>query len=563
MLTQYRAAERWTYRANPRTRRSLLPALLTVVFALPAAPALAGASPGAAMATDASNAVLPSARDNLGFGGFATGVVAATMSCTTANGSAAVTGCDSTAGLAVGQLLDGPGIAAGTTVAGGITATGFTMNANAGAGAGAGLVSARGSFWSDIDGGTPIIWRLDGRLMVGNAVGTFATRNTSQHGDNFCPTGTYCADWLPRDAQFLSMSTRGGFAVVGMTRASDGNDLNQSAPIGVAGALINDSTLPCCDIGWAGYFDVQHEAGADASYGIEVAVKNKSNNYTNYPYGSGVGATIGLQLTAGGDPTYGGSPTNPSATALVIGKNSDTWNTGILFQSDALTGDTGTSGVGVAIDMGEGMLIDWRASDNTQGAYIYSTDSDGNNHGVSQVFANDTISFNGNGHATILQAVHTASAVNYSQIANGATGVAPKWSCTGADTNVSCEIAPKGAGVVQVDGPLLSPTMVAAKTANYNIATTDSGTTFDNFGAAGEVDLSLPPISIGRRYCFIVQAAQTLKIIAAGGNHIAIGTSVSASGGNIASAAPDSSICLTALSGSWISTGHEGTWTVN
>lgn len=104
----------------------------------------------------------------------------------------------------------------------------------------------------------------------------------------------------------------------------------------------------------------------------------------------------------------------------------------------------------------------------------------------------------------------------------------------------------------------------ASKTSNYPITAADTGTQFDNAGAGGEVDFTLPTASKGLHYGFIVAAAQTLKVIAGTGATIAIGASISASAGNISANAKYAAVQLEAISATeWVATsGAAGTWTV-
>lgn len=113
---------------------------------------------------------------------------------------------------------------------------------------------------------------------------------------------------------------------------------------------------------------------------------------------------------------------------------------------------------------------------------------------------------------------------------------------------------------------------IQTKTSNYTLLTTDSGKRFDNTGATGEVDFTLPTYSAGLSYCFTVTAVQTLKIIAPTSNKIAFATTNSASAGNISANAVYASICIyaTSVSNQWaVSNGtggiasSGGTWTVN
>lgn len=113
-------------------------------------------------------------------------------------------------------------------------------------------------------------------------------------------------------------------------------------------------------------------------------------------------------------------------------------------------------------------------------------------------------------------------------------------------------------------GTFQSKDLRASKTANYTVVAADTGTQFDNIGAAGEVDFTLPTAAVGLKYGFTVKAAQVLKVIAGSSTIIAIGTSISASAGNIQASAAYSSVQLEAISTTeWVATsGASGTWTV-
>jgi hypothetical protein len=62
-----------------------------------------------------------------------------------------------------------------------------------------------------------------------------------------------------------------------------------------------------------------------------------------------------------------------------------------------------------------------------------------------------------------------------------------------------------------------------------------------------------------------VTAAQTLKVIAPASNKIALGTTNSASAGNITASAVYSTVCLyaTTVSNQWAAKSTTGSWTVN
>ncbi len=101
------------------------------------------------------------------------------------------------------------------------------------------------------------------------------------------------------------------------------------------------------------------------------------------------------------------------------------------------------------------------------------------------------------------------------------------------------------------------------KTANYSILISDSGKCFNNIGATGEVDLSLPTAAAGLRYSFIVDAAQTVKIIAQALQSIALESIISATGGSIEADTPYQALTIEShKAGFWVVTSATGSWTV-
>ncbi len=71
------------------------------------------------------------------------------------------------------------------------------------------------------------------------------------------------------------------------------------------------------------------------------------------------------------------------------------------------------------------------------------------------------------------------------------------------------------------------------KTANYTLVGTDNFTLFDNTGAVGEVDLTLPPIANGYAFGLRAQAAQTFKFISNEGGNV-VGTTATNSSVSVA-----------------------------
>jgi hypothetical protein len=92
----------------------------------------------------------------------------------------------------------------------------------------------------------------------------------------------------------------------------------------------------------------------------------------------------------------------------------------------------------------------------------------------------------------------------------------------------------------------------------------DSGSVANNCGAGGIVDFTLPTPTNQLVYSFQVCAAQQLKVIAASGAKIYVGTSASAANGNILSSAIGTSIKIIANGTDWVAeTAPSATWTIN
>ena len=193
-------------------------------------------------------------------------------------------------------------------------------------------------------------------------------------------------DWFVRDSEAMVTSRGGLIALTGASRSSDDDGLAPSETIGLAGLVLNDRAGGTA---WAGYFEAIHEANALKSVGLEIAVKNKGEDKTTTPYVYTNGPT-GIWFAAGSDASYGGAPTAPSDVAIHIGKNSTTWNTGIVFQATGLTGTDGVTGNAKAISLAKGHLIQWRAPGSAVGANLYS-DISQPNKSINQVFTEEGV----------------------------------------------------------------------------------------------------------------------------------------------------------------------------
>ena len=272
-----------------------------------------------------------------------------------------------------------------------------------------------GGFWPDLDPGAQINRTRD-RLFVGDAAETTGNRSGTQGGK--VPTGAEGASWAGRDATLYSFAQNGNLAVVGFSRSQDIVPSQNSASIGVAGFAIGRNAGKSS---WAGYFDQQFEVGTQG-YGIEIAVKNKEGvDRASNSYFATTG-TYGIWMPGGGDATYGGAPTNPNNTAIAIGKGASTWNRGIVFFSDSLTGSDGTTGFAIAMELGKGHQLLWRQPGGGSGFSLRS-DVNSPTGNVSLVANNNNFTMIGTA-GTPFMSINTVS------------GNTDYWSFTGAETNV-------------------------------------------------------------------------------------------------------------------------------
>ena len=316
-------------------------------------------------------------------------------------------------------------------------------------------------FWSDVDGSSSI-WRFTQRLFIGGAVSQNSTRVGAQPAPGFIANANIGANWAVRDSQFAVMQTRGGIAISGLSRNSDGDGIagGHPATIGVAGYAIADTNSSSSS--WAFYGDLQFQPTTASfyGYGMEMAVKNKSENKETTPDFATSG-TFGFWINTG-DDSYGGAHTNPNNTAILIGRgvNGNTWNRGLTFLNDGLTQDG--FGRGRAISLGKKHHISWYDGSNHEAFYITSNvDTAGD--GMSMFVSDNLVTYqnqNGDPVARLLNADFvTANCVTFT---NSIAGSPVLVTTFGSDTDIGIKIAPKGAGVVTLASALSLPAVTFA-----------------------------------------------------------------------------------------------------
>lgn len=96
-----------------------------------------------------------------------------------------------------------------------------------------------------------------------------------------------------------------------------------------------------------------------------------------------------------------------------------------------------------------------------------------------------------------------------------------------------------------------------------SVSASDSGKFFTNEGSAAQIVFNLPTAAAGLSYSFFAQDANGIQVVAASGDTIRVGTSVSGAAGNIVSTAVGDLVTLKAINATeWVATEVSGTWTV-
>lgn len=290
------------------------------------------------------------------------------------------------------------------------------------------------------------IHRLADRVFVGAAATEFAGDSlVADGGNSWASTAATSPGYLAVNSQLVSIARHTPYAIAGLARVSDAINSGTQA-IGVGSGVINDVASANT---WGFIAELQHETGANISLGIEIAAKNKGANATKTPY-TAAGGVFGVWLAGGGDDAFGGAPTNPSNAAIVVLKNKHTWNRGIVFTADAITGTDGSVGsltTGIAINLARRQSIQWNEpTTDAMGAAIYSTvTSSAGAHQI--VFENGALTFANSSGAAFGKIINGGTA-DYVVLRSGNLGVA-RIDAAGTNTNTDLYFVPKGTGVVR------------------------------------------------------------------------------------------------------------------
>lgn len=189
--------------------------------------------------------------------------------------------------------------------------------------------------------------------------------------------------WLSGYIPWLQFVEVGNFVsnigmpgIVGASRASDVQTPAQNLPTGGAFIAENDVAEQPSQQVWAIYSEARNVAGCTGTAVNEFEGINLSGNGGSItPYAMVCpGMVVPIWLGSGGSQPYAARPEVPGPAAAAIGvlKNGATFNAGIVFGSDALTGANGTTGTATAVAMGSGHALVWYGPTGAQQVIMLS-----------------------------------------------------------------------------------------------------------------------------------------------------------------------------------------------
>jgi hypothetical protein len=184
-----------------------------------------------------------------------------------------------------------------------------------------------------------------------------------------------------------------------------------------------------------------------AAFGTEIEL-TEMGSYTDL-YSVATTKTIGISLSAGGDPAVNGT-TDSCTIGLQITNNGANWGRGIAFGSSSLRPFTDSESLThyKAIVLRNAMQLGWEDASGGSCGFLRSSITTSASE-VSMLLANNNVYVRGATGLKIAQFGHVASAVNYAYISNNATGFPVQLSALGDDANIDIRFNPKGTGYMR------------------------------------------------------------------------------------------------------------------
>ncbi|WP_408872291.1 hypothetical protein [Gluconobacter roseus] len=332
-------------------------------------------------------------------------------------------------------------------------------------------VEASGQFYSDKGAQ---VKRFADRLLVGVAAENpaLSDRASSSQNDWLSETmaATSIGPWALQDAQCASVAQFGNSAFVAGSRTSDalrGSSVLgfQPSSIGVASWGISDDTSnPTTTTAYAYYGEAWRMAGVDyqPTFGMELEAVNFGGLAVGQstPYAPNVGGGVyGIQLGAGGGQTSG---TSDAAAGMVFVSNPNSWQTGIVFGAQSLTGTDGKdSGYASAVSLARNHAVEWHTPETVSGvaganvgAFVRSTVTERSN-GTRQEFTDNGILFANIEGETLFSIATMENPTNALQVQAGAgMQAAGLYVQEGTGGSGNLGLFPASGGELQITSPV-------------------------------------------------------------------------------------------------------------
>ncbi len=312
----------------------------------------------------------------------------------------------------------------------------------------ASLTSALSGHYYTTDGGW--VLNMTDRVMIGSAAQANGKGPGTYSG---YPSWLGVNNYLFRDTQLGAISNYGLWGITAASRASDYTG-GLSQALGAYGGLINnDSGIR---VGRVQYLeaDMSNTTASISNLIGEYALYDTSgNDYTLTPYGGSGFGSAGIRFGCGESAIVAAATTNCNYAISVFGKlngSTVTFNKGIVFERDSLTGTTGASGGGnaaQAIEMGYGQGIRWwSANGSVAGGRISSLATASSDQSIDMQFLNNGVQWANNSSTNTLKITHVASGQNGVLITDAVNGSGPTISPISGDSEIVLPLNLSGLG---------------------------------------------------------------------------------------------------------------------
>lgn len=247
-------------------------------------------------------------------------------------------------------------------------------------------------------------------------------------------------------AQFAVLNDSGGNA--GNASVFGAQTKNFNAPgnaIGVIGVAVNNNLTQSYTGAWGGYFEAfQMPSAPGPAYGVEFDTMNFRADVTTTPYLQSNFQLNGLQIAAGGeDANVAGQ--FASTVGINFWNNGQTFNTGINFGKESISGTDGVTGVGNAITFAKGHAMQWHSATGQTSRIL--GDGSTPSRSIRQRFTDDQVQFRNVADKNVLQLFCAENSVNYLSLRSAIAGGAVQILASGDDANVDFFALPKGTGL--------------------------------------------------------------------------------------------------------------------